>query len=466
MNILLISPPIEGIKNITDKQVPLGPLYLGAALLKNNHEVKFYDIYNEQVIKAKIGEKFELYNSLSSKLESELKEFKPDFIGISVHYSGRFPGAIKVSKFFKQIYQNCPIVLGGIHPTIFAGEILNDFPSVDYVIIGEGEKSFLKLINAHNNNSEVERLDGVAYRRNNRVIVNKKKEFIQDIDSILPPAYELVNLEDYYYDTSAWNNPKGLPINCQIQLITSRSCPFQCPYCSMFLVHGKKYRYRSPENVVDEIEYVYKKYNHRYFSFQDDNLTFSKGRTILIFEEILRRNLNIQFDTPNGLHINTLDKEALDLLVRAGLVKISLAIESGSDYIRNVVIGKNLKRDKIYEVFNLLKNYDNLLVNVFFVIGFPEETHKTLSETYSMIKKLQLKKATIHFAVPYPGTKLFEKCVENNLFVIPLDELHSKSLSDFEVPVIKPYNMEIQDLVNFRNNVYDELNMQKYILAF
>src|SRR5208337_4375395 len=125
--------------------------------------------------------------------------------------------------------------------------------------------------------------------------------FIGDLDEIPFPAYDLINLKDYYHDTSNWLNPKNLPINTSISILSSRSCPMRCNFCSMFMVMGPKWRCRSPQNVVDEIEYLYHKYNHRHFSFMDDNLTLKKSHVLEICNQIIERNLNIQFETPNGI---------------------------------------------------------------------------------------------------------------------------------------------------------------------
>ncbi len=361
-----------------------------------------------------------------------------------------------------------PIVLGGIHPTIFPREILRDFPDIDYIILGEGEYSLLDLIAAHFNDVEsLKNADGLAYRAGGEIIVNPKTKYIEKLDDLPRPAYEILDLKKYYFDTSNWYNPKKLPINIPLPIVSSRSCPNQCNFCSMYLIHGKRFRERSAENVVDEIEYLYNKYNHRYFSFMDDNLTFSRERTVKIAEEIIRRGLNIQFDTPNGVSIRNFDKELLDLLVKAGLTRMCIAPESGSDFIRNNVIKKGLMSEKIYDFVRLAKDYPNLYIKAFFVIGFPEETAETLEDTYQIIKKIMppIRQVAIFNAVPFPGTKLFDYCQANNLLLVPTADLH-KSISfanynESDNIFIKPYNLSVGDVVKFRAKVHDYIKSLK-----
>ncbi|MBT4135848.1 B12-binding domain-containing radical SAM protein [archaeon] len=285
------------------------------------------------------------------------------------------------------------------------------------------------------------------------------------------PDYDAINLKDYYFDTSGWHNPKNIPINVPVPILTSRSCPNQCTFCSMFLLHGKGWRYRSAKNVVDEIEQIYNKYNHRYFSFMDDNMTLLKGRTLEIMHEIIERGLNIQFDTPNGLSLKTLDKEVMDSLVKAGLIRLCVAPENGSEYIRNKLMQKNMTEKQIYDFFELIKDYDNLFVKAFFIIGYPEETKETLEENYKMIEKIvpTISQVSVFNLVPFPGTKIFEDCMENGLLTFPREELHNlKTFSNYnesDEPFIKPYKLEKKDLMDFRERVSELVKHRKKVIS-
>lgn len=463
--ILLINPHNPSFVFSEERHIPLSLLYLSSYLKKDGHLRSFIDIGNDQITSYMERTNFDIEKYYADKIKHKILDFIPCIIGISVHFAGRFQPAITIAKLIKKEFPNIPIVLGGIHPTLFPKEILKEYNCIDFAIQGESEVSFRKLVNSIENNTYIfDNIDGLAFRRKGEIVINKKNKFIREVDSIPFPDYNLVNIKDYYFDTSQWINPKKLPVNLSVYILSSRSCPRQCTFCSMFVVHGPSYRMRSATNVVDEIEYLYNEFDQRYFSFVDDNFSLNKVRTVEICQEILKRGLNIQFDTPNGLEISSLDEGVLDGLVRAGMVKTCLAIESGSSDIRKA-INKRLSQKKIIEVFKILNKYPQLAYNVFFIIGFPGETQQTLKETQSLIKQLKLKKAIVSFATPFPGTELYKECIDNDLLDIAKENLHNIDNFYFahNIPFFKPYNLEIQELVDFRLKVYKELNMRKQL---
>lgn len=450
MRILLINPTIPRTYYNREFYPPLSLLYLAAVIGKNGDEPKILDFKTFNSVKSS-----NLDNLYENNLIDSIFDFKPELIGIGCLYSGEFPDVLKLSYIIKNRFNNIPIVIGGIHPTIYPYKILYNCPTIDYIIIGEGEKSIIELINLiKNKDNNFENIDGFAYRKNGNVFVNPKTKFIENLDSIPFPAYDKINLEDYFVDTSNWHNPKNLPIDTSIPIITSRSCPNRCNFCSMYQVMGTKWRARSPKNVVDEIEHLYSRYNRRHFSFMDDNLTFKKSHILEICNQIIKRKLNIQFETPNGIATRTLDEDVLDAMVTAGLVRISLAIESGSDFIRNQIMKKNLDREKIFEIVRLTKKYKHLYVKAFFIIGMPEETHETLDDTYNMIKEINVDRIYLQNAIPFPGTQVFEQALRDKLLIDINTEDFYKSdvlyITNYQRIFIKPYNLELKDLQNFR----------------
>lgn len=465
--ILLVNPPTPGFVKGKDRSIPLSLLYLGAVIKKNNYKVKLIDINNDFL---NLENKNELNPEeyYREKFMNELRDFNPDFVGITCLFSGRFKTAVSIADKIKEYNKNIPIAIGGIHPTMFPKEVLKLHTSIDYVCIGEGEKSIVELLDSHfKDNKDLTDIDGIAYRKNNEIFVNSKNSFIENLDELPFPEYSLINLKDYYFDTSKWYNPKKLPINIPLPILTSRSCPNRCTFCSMFLVHGKRWRQRSAKNVVDEIEYLYKTYNHRYFSIMDDNFSFLKSRIIEICKDIVNRGLDIQFDTPNGLSIKTLDKEVMDNLVKAGLVRLCVAPESGSEFIRNMIMKKNISTDKIFEFFELIKDYENLFVKAFFVIGYPQETKETLNETLEMIKKIKdsIDQIGIFNLIPFPGTEVYTYCIDNGLIEKPTKDLCDddtfSNYNDSDIPIIKPHKLEIDDLIKFREEAYKLVKRRK-----
>jgi len=467
MRVLLINSPIPVSYYNREYYLPSSLLYLASVLEKNGEEVKILDL---KCAKYEIPDN--PYKHYGNIIIDTISDFGPDLIGFGCLFSGNFPDILRFSVSIKKKYPIIPIVIGGIHPTIYPKEIMANCPSIDWIVLGEGEETIVKLINTvKTGRYDFDQIDGFAFRNNGTIVVNPKTTYIKELDTIPFPAYHLVSFKDYYEDTSKWHNPKELSFKTSIPIITSRSCPNRCSFCSMFMVMGPKWRDRSPQNVVDEIEYVYSKYNQNHFSFMDDNLTLKKSHVLEICNQILKRKLNIQFETPSGISIKSLDEEVLDALVSAGLVRVSLAIESGSDFIRNKIMKKHLSKQKIYEIVHLAKRYKHLYIKAFFIIGLPEETHETLSETYHMIQEINVDRVYLQNIVPFPGTEVFKQALRDNLLVDINPETLYKSdalyLTNYSRYFIKPYQLDLKDLQKFRDkcdSLIEEQNADKKML--
>jgi len=468
MRVLLINPQTPNFIKNREYYLPSNILYLAGALRNADAEVNVLDlnVYKPEEHKKPI--KF-----CEGIIVGRINDFQPIVVGIGCLFSGQFPLLLKYSKRIKEEFDNVSIVIGGIHPTLYPVDILSNCSSIDYIILGEGEASCIQLMESlrRKDLNKLRSIDGFAFRWDDKVIVNPKTCFIANLDQIPFPAYDLIDLKDYYHDTSNWHNPRNLPINASIPILSSRSCPRRCNFCSMFRVMGPKWRGRSPENVVDEIELLYKAYNHRHFSFMDDNLTLEKGHVLELCNLIIKRNLNIQFETPNGIAVYALDEEIIDALVSAGLVRVSLAIESGSDLIRNKVMGKGLSRRKIYEVVKITKKYKELYVRAFFIMGMPEDTRETLMQTYDMIKEIDVDKPIVTNIMPFPGTRIFDQAVQDKLFIDELDlgkiwKMDTFYFTDNKRYFLKPYDLELEELQEFRikfDKLIEDLIEQKKV---
>jgi len=454
MRIILINPPIPEYMPNKEFIPPPSLLYLAGVLQRADFKVTILDLNTYKPWEI-VTDNTDIF--LNNIITEQISDFRPSLIGIGCLFSGQFPSVLKLSESIKNHFPTIPIVIGGMHPTIYPAEILKNCPSIDYVIVGEGEEQIVALASAVKNNSfPFEQLEGFAYRNNGKVTVNPKKTFIEKPYGLPFPAYNLINFEDYYHDTSHWHNPKELSFHMTVPIISSRSCPMQCNFCSMFLVMGPKIRTRSPEHVVDEIQLLYDSYGQRHFSFMDDNININKRHIMEICKQIIQRNLDILFETPNGLMVSTLDKEVMDMMVQAGGVRGAIAIESGSDFIRNKVMGKHLKREKIFEITQMAKAYRNLYFKAYFIIGMPEDTRETLMETYDMVKEINVDETYVTNLIPFPGTAVFEQSLRDNLFIEEFDVNNLWRMDGFHYTnnkrfYIKPYQLELEELREFRN---------------
>ncbi|MGE4297676.1 MAG: radical SAM protein [Desulfovibrionaceae bacterium] len=383
-----------------------------------------------------------------------MRRDQPRVVGIGCLFSGQFPFVDAATRRIKSMWPEVITCTGGIHPTIFGKDILENCPDIDFVAIGEGEEQFLNILNRAKNPGHVIDCEGIGFRDNGTVVVREKTHFIADLNALPMPDYLLVDFDDYRHDLSKWHNPKGHAFDISVPLITSRSCPNRCNFCSMFLVMGPKFRARSAENVLEEIEYLYNEHGVRHFSVMDDNLTFSKKRTLTICDTIVKRGLDIQFDTPNGLMVRTLDQEVVDALVSAGWVRGSIAIESGSDYIRNEVVGKRLPREMIFDVLGYVAKYPHVYLRAYFIMGFPEDTPETLEASYAMIEEMHIDDIYMSNIMPFPGTNLFKQCVRDDLLlginhtnIWRAEMLYMTGNKRF---FIKPYAMDLAQLQAYR----------------
>jgi anaerobic magnesium-protoporphyrin IX monomethyl ester cyclase len=458
MKILFVNPPVPRSYYNREYYLPSSLLYLSAVAERNGDEPYILDFKADNAVGKTPSESF-CYQQLSKKID----EFQPDALGLGCFFSGNFPDTLKLAQFSKKHNPNIQIIIGGVHATLYAKAILDQYNCIDYVIRGEGEASFVDFIHALKQGTGFDKIDGFAYRHNGNVVEKPKTTFIKDLDSLPIPAYHLVNFKMYHTDTSLWTNPKHLDFQMSIPIITSRSCPKHCNFCSMHSVMGRTWRPRSPKNVVDELELLYTHYGQRHFSFMDDNFTADKGRLLAICRQIRDRHLDIHFETPNGVYINSLDEEVIEAMAAAGLTRISLPIESGNDHIRNTVMKKHVTKEKIRDVVRLIRQHPHLYIRAFFIIGMPEETKETLEDTYNLIKEINADRAYLQHILPFPGTDIFEQVSRDNLFAdmdvekrYGAQDLDGQYWTNYDRYFVKPYNLEINDLREFRAR-FDQL---------
>lgn len=469
-SILLINPPNSDlIRSPGYFLIPLSLAYLaGSSKLTATTNILDLNVAKKKFFLSGNTGTF----SYAEVVEKEIRRLLPDFVGITCLFSGQIEMVLKIADAVKKTKPSAITILGGMHPTIFHAEILSNCPNVDAVVIGEGEKTLEKMLTIERDNWGI--IKGVAFKdKQKQIIVNNKVSFIENLDKLTPPAYDLFNFQDYKLDSSGWYNPKKLVIGTSAPVLTSRSCPFKCSFCGMGLVMGTKFRARSAEEVFREIEYLYRVHNVRYFNIMDDNFTLDKKRILQICKSIIDSELDISFDLPNGTMTASLDDDVIDALAEAGFAYCFLAIESGSDFIRNKVMNKRLSEETIIRVVNSFRKYPNIHLAAFFIMGMPEETKITLDETYELIEKLDLDSFKMSVATPFPGTKLFEQCRRDNLFVKNFEDRrflwrdagwYQRILNQTPPFFFKPYNMEVRELEEYARK-FEVLRHQKHLIA-
>lgn len=364
---------------------PLGLMYLASVLReKDNFEIKIVDTRLR-----KYGE---------SEIRSEVKNFKPDIVGVSA-ISFESQSMHFIAKSVKKENKNIVVLCGGPHPSIAYDIVLRD-ENIDYVVIGEGEANIYNIIKSISAGKKPYEVKGVAFRDNGTIYTNLPGSFVRDLDELPYPAWDLIDLNRYsVFKSMGTTGRKKYGI-----IVTSRGCPYRCIFCHN--MHGKVYRYRTPENVIEEIGMLKKYYDIRKLEIIDDIFNLLNERSKEILSLIIKNNINVEICFPNGLRGDLIDKEFIDIMKRAGTSYVSIAIETASERLQRY-IGKNLDLKKTKEVIEMLYEA-GIYSNGFFMLGFPTETREEMISTIRYAVDSKLTQAMFFRVIPFIGTKMYE----------------------------------------------------------
>lgn len=407
---------------------PLGILYLATVLKKNNIPVKIFDttfIENEQ------------------ELEKQILENKNEVMGISV-VTPYIYKAIKLSQIIKRLLPESTVVFGGPHPTIRPEETLDE-PSVDLVVLGEAEETIIELMQAIGKNEDLSKIKGIGFKKDGKKIVNERRETIHKINDIPMPDRSLLPTFKKYCELMGGDFFTSPPATT---MLTSRGCPFNCRFCQPSLrnVFGSFARFRTAENIVDEIEYLSREFNLRKIHFVDDTFTANKQRIFDFCSELERRGLKIEWTTNS--RVNTIDKEMLVKMKEAGCKRLSFGVESGSQNILNHM-NKRITIDQILEAFKLCKEL-KLFSVASLMIGYPGETRRDLEKTRRLIQTIEPDRIDLHIANPIIGTHLYEEAKNSNMLIEDNYEKYTRHGHHYLIKVSIPK----KELLEFENNMY------------
>lgn len=435
MNVALINPPQQpGLKTFSEIGMivpPLGLAYLAAVLEESDYPVTIIDAPAQ-------GLTF-------PQLRKEFEKLDPDVVGISVT-TPNFKEASKVSRITKAVCPEATVVVGGPHVSFTPEETLRENPSIDVVCIGEGECTLLELVQFLEVNKDLSEVKGIAYRRNGVIKRNPPQPFIENLDELPFPARHL--LPTNKYRALGKNFVPGT-------VLTSRGCPFRCIFCSSSLLFGKKFRGRSPENVVNELEELHIAYKAHDIELLDDLFTFNQKRAEAICQEILNRKLDVRWVCSS--RVDTITKKLMMKLRKAGCALIYLGVESGSQR----VLGLIKKGIRIEQSIRALKWAEEAGIETLasFVLGVPGETKEEMEQTIKFAKKLNPDYAQFTIATPYPGTELYETAKEQGL-------LSENNWSQYTVlrPTVATENFTLKDLEKVLSKAYKQFYLRPLYL--
>ena len=384
--IYIVYPPISKEERYSSQigaaggnQIPLGIFYLASYMRENGFEVAVTDGETE--------------NLRIDDILNIIMEFSPTFIAIS-STTVAFHRAVELARQIKQNDHNIKIILGGSHITSNVKHALS-FDCFDYGVLREGEITLAELINHIYEEKNINEVDGIAFRNNqNEIIVTKPREYINNLDELPFPAYDLIKDINLYSPPPS--NYKDLPV---VNIITSRGCPGLCTFCDNN-VFGRKYRQRSAENIFQEIKYLYNNYRIKEIAFVDDTLLITKKRLIKLFELLESEGIFLPWTCM--ARINDVNYELLHYIKQKGCWHISFGIESGDETILKI-IKKQLSLDKVEQTINWCKIL-GIKTKGFFIIGHPGETLSTINKTIEFACKLNMDDVVATINTPIPGT--------------------------------------------------------------
>ena len=413
MRICLINPPRIHPKSWGKPNVfqPLELAYV-AALLERQHKVHIIDAPTEGRgnLEEIDGTKYRV-GLANKEIADRIRRWSPDVVEIHIPFSGWWKTAYEVASIVKSIDKDIITVLSGLHPSARPADSLMH-PNTDFVVIGEAEYTMLELVGVleQRTTEGLKKIRGIGYIKNGETVITPPRPAIQDLDSLPFPARHLLPMEAYFAAV------KEIPLRGEIRkpwtmMITSRGCPHNCVFCSIHIVMGRKWRGRSPENVVDEIEQVVHTYHIKQIDFVDDNMTLNTKRMETICDLIVKRGLDIEWYTPNGVRADDLDENLLTKMKASGCKKIRIAPESGVQRVVDQIIKKNLDLKKVENAV-ILSRKAGIKVGCFFIMGLIGETKEDMKATIKYAYKLrQLGADSFYFsyATPLYGTELYEQ---------------------------------------------------------
>ncbi|HRZ85785.1 MAG TPA: radical SAM protein [Candidatus Paceibacterota bacterium] len=358
----------------------MGLLYISSVLKEKGHNVitKDYSYFEE--------------NKCLEDIKKEIINFRPEVVGISVLSMTRV-STYKSIRLIKSINPDIKIILGGVHPTVMYEQLLNNFP-VDVVCIGEAELIINDLVETITSKKRLNKINNIAYKNKGKIVVTKRNKINMELDDLPYPDYD------------AYINENIKTVN----MTTSRGCPNKCSFCCLHNISQQRWRPRNIMKVVDEIEFITKKYPYiKNIQFIDDTLTLDNKRVIEICKEILKRNIKMNFSCQ--ARIKPVSNEMFFWMEKAGFETVCFGIETGSPELLKS-IHKNITVEDCLNTFKMIKEFRKLKPVKYLMVGFHGENEKTVNETIDLAKKLHKIVKMDFFAVSplwvYPGTEAYE----------------------------------------------------------
>jgi len=383
MKVALVFPRETNMATVPN----LGLGYLSAVISREGFENRIYHCAKERLDPA--------------GLAASLLEFRPDVVGLQ-SYSFFHNKARRAAAVVKSSLPDAKIVIGGPHASGLPHSVLSEEPAFDFGFSGEAEIGFPALLRLLTGDGTDERtIPGLIWRDGGTINANPQQS-VKDLDLLPFPAWDKMDVKGYPHHAHGVFAP-GFPV---VPMAYSRGCNYNCSYCAARTISGPGVRYRSPENMIKEIEYVYCELGVKVASFVDQNLTANREAAMRLCYGLIKSGFNLKWYCPNGVYLDSLDDELLEKMSAAGCESIAVGIESASSGSLKSLGRKALDLKDVREKLLMIKKR-GIGVTGNFMFGLPGEDEKDFRNTFSAALKLPLDRAQFAFFAPFPGTRFF-----------------------------------------------------------
>lgn len=420
MNKIVLVRPV--CSTISEPELPLNLMILAASLEREGYNPIILDYDAIKLTKPEIVDSSEKSTEV---VGCDIISYSPKYVFFTCMCSN-FARTISIIKYVKLHYPKAFIGIGGPHVSMCAKDTMNAYHKfIDAVLIGEGEKTIVEIIKGVESNS-IHTVNGICYYEEKPVLTSRR-ELLQNLDDSPIPAYHLIDMEVYGNMTGKTN------------VYVGSGCPFACNFCTTSLMWERRYRAKSVERVIQELDILVNKYGKKDFVFIHDNLTANRDYALELINAIKRSGLVFEYEISS--RIDTIDEELIRLFAESGGKTIFFGIETGSEKMQQL-IGKRLKLSRIHEILEACKS-NNAYAAASFIIGFPSESLEDMEKTINLsfiCRTLLEDQVGMNLLSIYPGSPLSKEAY-NELY---LDEINYEfpmyqGLSEEEICDIKKY---------------------------
>jgi len=429
--VLLITPPYHsGVVEAAGTWLNLGFVYIAGSLRKAGYEVEIYDAMSH----------FHEYDGIARRIESS----KPDVVATTA-ITASINDCLQVCGLAKRINPEIVTVLGNVHPTFCWGQILSENQDVvDYIVRGEGEVTMPELLACHFAGGNLSKVDGIAYRDDGKTIATRQRAYIQDLDS-LEAAWDLIEWDIYTY------RPK--PGSVLAVVNSSRGCNQHCSFCSQQLFWDRKWRAKSPEKFVSELEEIHTRYGVNAAMIADETPTLDRQRWEKILDMLIDRSMDFELFMETRVKDVVRDRDILWKYRKAGIVHIYVGVESADpDTLEKYA--KEVSIEESRQAIDLINNED-IISETSFVLGMPYETKESIAGALELAKHYSPDMAFFLAITPWPYSEIYES-------LEPYIKIRDYSKYNLIEPIVEPHHLSLDEFKEQLNKATRLFYMDKF----